>query len=143
MLDFILKYWIQVIFGVIVAAIGLFGRKFWSMYKEKSKSQLREEIRDEISNSINKLSEENQEQNKQIQSIYAGIINLQGISFKSYCRNLLRDDYELTLKDFENCQQEYEAYVALGGNGQGKILFDLVCEKAKSLSNTKKSGTSN
>lgn len=137
MLDFILKYWIQVVFGVIVAAIGLFGRKFWAMYKEKSKTQLREEIREEISSSITKLSDENKQQNEKIQSIYNGIINLQGISFKSYCRNLLRDDYELTLKDFENCQQEYEAYTALGGNGQGKILFELVSEKAKSLSNTK------
>lgn len=149
MAQFIMQYWLEFLFAGIGGAIVLLGKKFWSMYKKENKDGLDQAIQDSINQfnqdlqkTLQQLADENQKQNTQISSVCDGVLNLQGISFKSYCRMLLREDYAITLEEFENCQQEYEVYKSLGGNGQGKMLYDLVCEKAsKSLSDTKKSGT--
>jgi hypothetical protein len=52
MLEFILKYWIQVAFGLIVSGLTICLKKFWTMYK-REKERDREELRKTISEEIN------------------------------------------------------------------------------------------
>jgi hypothetical protein len=57
MLEFILKYWIQVAFGLIVSGITFCLKKFWTMYKkekERDREELRKAISEEIESSLKK-----------------------------------------------------------------------------------------
>lgn len=160
MIQWIVKYWVQVIFGLVVGGLGFLCKKFFDLYITDIKNNMIKEIqkqavqitKDQEENvakliEINKtdirsLMEENNSQNAKIANIYNGVINLQAVSFKCYCRKLLDENYNMTLADFENCQHEYQVYTSLGGNGQGTILYNLVCEKAKNLVQQKeKQGT--
>lgn len=131
MINIITKYWIEFLLGLIVLFLGF----IFKLFKQEGRRWIQKEVRDTLQETISQLTQENKEQNEKIQKIYEGIINLQGVSFKSYCRTLLHDDHNFTLEEFENCQREYEIYTSLGGNGQGTILYNLVCEKAKSIAN--------
>jgi hypothetical protein len=61
MLEFILKYWIQVAFGLIVSGLTICLKKFWTMYKkekERDREELRKTISEEIDTSFKKNHQE-------------------------------------------------------------------------------------
>jgi hypothetical protein len=61
MLEFILKYWIQVAFGLIVSGLTVCLKKFWTMYKkekERDREELRKTISEEIDTSFKKNHQE-------------------------------------------------------------------------------------
>lgn len=106
------------------------------MFQDYMQKQCQSEVEktsSSISEQLEKLSEENKKQNAEIKCIHHGILCLQGIGFRAYCKKLLEEDHEITLEEFETCQEEYQAYHELGGNGKGTALYNLVCEKAKHL----------
>lgn len=134
MLDWIIQYWIAFLFGGII----LFGKKIWNAIKNFIETYIKKKCDEQlqtnnatIQSAINDLCEENKKQNKEIKDIHSSLLIIQGVSFKAYCRQLLRDDHQITLEEFENCQEEYEAYHALGGNGRGTMLFELVKKKSQ------------
>lgn len=136
MLDWMIKYWVQVLFGLIITTVGICRKKIKNWFDNYIENKCKEEIEEHTQSatkSFDELIKENQKQNEQITYIHDGILALQGASFKHYCKQLLKEDYEITMEDFELCQEEYEAYHELGGNGKGTALYNLVCQKAKHL----------
>lgn len=68
----------------------------------------------------------------QIDSIRAGLLSIQGHSFKQRCRELLKPDHEITLTEWESISEDYEAYKGLDGNHNGDTLFAAVKIKYES-----------
>lgn len=149
MLQMITEYWLTWIFGLIAAGLGFICRKIYKLYKSEKNHQKTEEQKafyKGLEDLIEKSSQESQRGDltlqEQINTMQTGILSIQGQNFKRECRELLKPDKEITLKEFEHLQQEHEIYNKLGGNSDGDFLFATVQEKvSNSLSNAKKSGT--
>lgn len=54
-------------------------------------------------NSLEDIKKENMKQNEEIRCIHSGILTLQGVSFRAYCKGLLEEDHEITMEEFETC----------------------------------------
>lgn len=151
MLDFIVKYWLETVFGLIATGLGFLCRYF---YKQMKKEQSRKET--EFQNNLRKDIEKAiaQEHEKTIATITAevgaltvkdnimearlntlldnmttvktGLLSVQGQAFKTQCRELLKSDHEITLPEFEQLSSDHNAYNLLGGNHEGDQLFSLV-----------------
>lgn len=163
MLDFIAKYWLEFLFGIV--ALGLTGltRYFYGLYK-KEKQRLEDEAHEKIIVELkSKISDEHkitaellqterelsqQENDALKQEIYnlndkidvvsGGVLSIQGKQFKDDCRALLKPDHEITLDEFEEIESDHETYNKMGGNHTGDKLFQMVEQKFKnSLSNHK------
>ena len=147
MLTFIAQYWLQVLFGIIVAAGG-FAVKRWAKVEKdrmidsqkKKSEELRREVKDEIVADVNsKMSElrkVNNDQNSQIENLKeqtialaSGVLSLQGNQYKDFCRTLLEQDHEITIDEYEQEEDDYAAYKGLGGNHKGDALHASVVKK--------------
>ena len=135
-LEFILKYWIQVLFGLMVAAIGIFWKriKAWrEAYKKKEAEALKDSIIAEVKVALEDLTKRSDANDKiirqEMDGIRAGLLTIQGVVFKNKCRQLLKEDCKISLEQFENLQSDHAAYNALGGNHTGDELFKLVQKK--------------
>lgn len=151
MLDFIVKYWLQVLFGVIVTVLTGVCRYLYTQIKaERQRKQtdfqmsLREDIQGAIavdheklaasiavelktlSDKDTKFEEQITSLNETMQLIKTGLLSVQGATFKAQCRELLKPEHEITLAEYEQLVQDHHAYNALGGNHDGDQLFGLV-----------------
>lgn len=137
MLEFILKYWLEFLLGVIAAALSLACKKFYSLYKFEKASKTKEN-HEKIENGLKKIINDNAKESnegddvlqKQICALKNGILSLQGRNFKQDCRNLLQEDHTITLEEFEALQAEHNVYKSLGGNHDGDELFEMARKKA-------------
>lgn len=147
MIDFIVKYWLQVFFGLLASGIGVIARHYYRKYKkaiqcQKSKEQeALEKMIDEkitpaiqdITNRINNLETEfikRMESNDKENAILRdGLLSIQGESFKHRCRVLLEENHEVTELEWLQLETDYAAYEKLGGNGQGHELYNAVAHK--------------
>ena len=154
LLDFIVKYWMQFGFGLIVAGLTALSKYFYNLYKKEKLHQKTEEqknfyqeIKDAIgaeraytqdalsvdrekSIACDKVLEEKVSNLKEkIDTLQDGILSIQGRDFKADCRILLQPDHEITLDEYEQIIEEHEVYNNLGGNHKGDELFDLVAHK--------------
>ena len=154
MLDFIVKYWMQFGFGLIVAGLTALSKYFYNLYKKEKSHQKTEEQNNfyqEIKNAITaervvtqNCLDVNQQKSiecdqvldqkvsnlkEKIDMLQDGILSIQGRDFKSDCRALLQPDHEITLDEYEQIIEDHEVYNNLGGNHKGDELFDLVTHK--------------
>ena len=140
MIEWIAKYWLEVLFGLIVAGMGLVIKKIWNMYKNAQTTRQKEE-REEISQEIDKKIEEQNERmakaderitneiqniENSINKIIKGILSVQGQTFRAACRKLLETNHLITVDEYEQMVRDHEAYNSLGGNHIGDNLFKLV-----------------
>lgn len=137
MIEFIIKYWIQTLLTLLVGGLSFLCRKIWKMYKNEQQHQkteeygmLKKELKQTIQESIEASIEGDVDLQNQIDLLKRGILSLHGKNFKQQCHDLLKEEHEITIEEYEGIQQDYDIYTSLGGNGQGKILYNLVCEKA-------------
>ena len=156
MLDFIVKYWLQVLFGIITAGLSALCRHFYVKFKAERKQKetdfqaaLRKDIADaiavehqkitsSIAAEVQKLGEKDsvfEDQistlNQSMKDIKTGLLSVQGTTFKEQCRELLKTEHEITLAEFEQISLDHSAYNGLGGNHDGDQLFALVEIKYK------------
>lgn len=163
MLDFIAKYWLEFLFGIIALGLTGLARYFYGLYK-KEKQRLEDEAHEKIIVELkSKISDEHkitadllqternlskQENDALKQEIYNlndkidvvsdGVLSIQGKQFKDDCRKLLNPDHEITLDEFEEIESDHETYNKMGGNHTGDKLFQMVEQKFRnSLSNCK------
>lgn len=143
MIEFIIKYWLQFLFGLIAAGLGIVCKRFYSLYKaekERNKSDEKQEISKEITNAINRNYELSKQDDTQLQSqinnvhaelmiLKRGILSIQGKDFKKDCKRLLDESHHITFEEFEILQNEHSDYNALGGNHDGDALYGLVVKK--------------
>lgn len=141
--EFIIKYWLEFLFGTIIAIGGVFGKKFISSLKEIHKSRQKaayEEFQHRIhaefiesTEDVRALAQENKNEIKEMKQMMValtqGVLSIHGREFKNQCWDLLEDDHEITLDEYEDISADHEAYNALGGNHEGDRLFSLVQKK--------------
>ena len=134
MLEFILKYWIEVLFGGVVA-IGsfIFKRtlKSYKLERQKEKETLLKDVRKEIRTEFERSNEKETELQSEIKVIKAGLLSVQGRAFKSNCRRLLDQNHDITLEEYEEITKDHDAYNSLGGNHNGDQLYGLVRKKVE------------
>ena len=143
MLDFIVTYWLEFLFGLIAAAVTFLIKQYYSLQK-KVRSQQRDNFEEEIIEAINNpLKKEQEKTNKEIASakeeilkvhkstdiLKTGLLNVQRKNFMEFCYLLLEPDHIITKEEYEDIEEDHEVYNALDGNHKGDELFRVVSEK--------------
>lgn len=145
--EFIIKYWVEFAFGIIVAGIGAFLRRYMKLEKEnrqKEQDDFYLKIKTEIDNGYNKSQEDDVTLQSEINDITGvlkdltrGLLSVQGRQFKEDCKQLLLPEHRLTIDEYQQIIEDHDAYHGLGGNHNGDALFDLVQKKAEKELNIK------
>ena len=66
-----------------------------------------------------------------LKSLKRGLLSVQGRQFKTDCKKLLTEGHTITFEEFQQINEDHQAYHDLGGNHNGDTLFDLVKKKAE------------
>ena len=98
MIEFIQRYWIEVIFGMIVAALSASYRMLSSKLKNKIKEQ---------------------------DAVKEGVLAILHDRLYQACRYFIGVGY-CEIEDMKNIEYLYDAYHSLGGNGTGTELYSRV-----------------
>lgn len=147
--DFIAKYWLEVLFGLIVTGLSVMLRRIWKLYKDaqqKQKDEDHAELLKEVDKKIQR--QENLMQNadeklikqiraleKEVKTISCGILSIQGDSFRRECKHLLEPGHIITIEEFEQITHDHQTYNELGGNHIGDKFFNQVEKKFQSQIN--------
>lgn len=140
MLDFIVKYWLQFLFGLIVTGLSIALKKVWKMYKNaqmaqhnQEKKELLEEMDVKIEQQNQRMVEADNEIKQEIHNIEGsistigqGVLSIQGENFRDMCRKLLEPAHFITIEEYEQIVKEHDVYKSLGGNHTGDKLFEQV-----------------
>ena len=134
MLEFVLKYWIEFLFGGVIA-IGsyMIKRTLKSFRQERAdeKEAFLEGIKDEIRAEFERSNKKETELAEEIKVLKAGLLSIQGRTFQSNCRRLLDPDHDISLEEYEEITKDHDAYNSLGGNHNGDQLYQLVRKKVE------------
>lgn len=134
MLEFVLKYWIEFLFGGVIA-IGsyMIKRTLKSFRQERAdeKEAFLKGIKDEIRAEFERSNKKETELAEEIKVLKAGLLSIQGRTFKSNCRRLLDPDHDISLEEYEEITKDHDAYNSLGGNHNGDQLYQLVRKKVE------------
>ena len=134
MLEFILKYWIEVLFGAAIAIGGYMVKRTLKSYRQErieEKNAFLESIKKEISAEFERSNGKETELAGEIKTLKAGLLSIQGRAFKNNCKRLLDPDHEISLEEYEEITKDHDAYNSLGGNHNGDELFILVRKKVE------------
>ena len=134
MLEFILNYWIEVLFGAVIAIGGYMVKRTLKSYRQDrldEKNAFLESIKKEISAEFERSNSKETELAGEIKTLKAGLLSIQGRAFKNNCKRLLDPDHEISLEEYEEITKDHDAYNSLGGNHNGDELFILVRKKVE------------
>lgn len=143
MIDFIVKYWVEFLFGLIISgatvAYNFISRQIKKNRQEQFDSQLDTlyvKITDSFNEKMTPLQEEDKHINSQIDQLHNdlevmrdGILSLHRRRFVDDCRKLLNQESEITQEDYERLKREHRTYNALGGNHEGDEMYNLFLKK--------------
>lgn len=145
--EFILKYWVEVIFGLIVSGLSFACRRYWKLWRAEQQHQKTEEQEafydgilkkiderfEETNNRItaldNKVEKNVQTSNAQQEILKEGLLSVQGNNFKRQCKALLEPTHKISETEWLQHQIDFEAYERLGGNDDGHDLHNAVAHK--------------
>lgn len=134
MLEFILKYWIEFLFGLVIAGGGFIIKRTLKSYKQERAAEKKEflkEIQKEIQAEFVRSDKKETELQNEIKILKNGLLSIQGRTFKSNCKKLLEEDHEISLEEYEEITKDHDAYNSLGGNHNGDQLYQLVRQKVE------------
>ena len=141
LLEFVIKYWVEFAFGLIVTGGGYFVRRYLKMREDeqnRERTKFYDNFKKDIFIKYDEIKKESEngdlELQKQLDLLRKGILSLQKKEFFKECQALLEEDHELTLDEYQQCIEDHDAYNGLKGNHRGDSLFALVQEKAKHIS---------
>ena len=141
LLEFVIKYWVEFAFGLIVTGGGYFVRRYLKMREDeqnRERTKFYDNFKKDIFIKYDEIKKESEngdlELQKQLDLLRKGILSLQKKEFFKECQALLEEDHELTLDEHQQCIEDHDAYNGLKGNHRGDSLFALVEEKAKHIS---------
>ena len=147
MLDFFIKYWVEWVCGLVAAGIVLFAKHYvklqkkaledaWRKKEEAAKDEVIKKLEGELETEIKKSEEADDEMKEQIEglsylidNLTQGVLSIQGKQFRDICLYLLDPDHIISIQEYEQFEEDYAAYKALGGNHRGDALHDRVVEK--------------
>lgn len=142
LLEFIVKYWLQFALGLIASCLTFGIKKYYSIKKkefELERLALREAIIKDIDEKLKVEMEKSNAEDERIRadmnrldvtmkSLIQGLLSVQGKNFREECERLLFEDY-INVVDYEQFEEDYAAYKALGGNHRGDALHARVVDK--------------
>ena len=134
MLEFILKYWIEVLFGAVIAVGSYMIKRTLKSFRQEradEKEAFLDGIKAEIRAEFERSNKKENELQEEIKILKAGLLSIQGRTFKSNCRRLLDQNHEITLEEYEEITKDHDAYNSLGGNHNGDQLYLLVRKKVE------------
>lgn len=134
MLEFILKYWIEFLFGLVIAGGGFIIKRTLKSYKQEradEKKEFLKEIQKEIQAEFVRSDKKETELQNEIKILKNGLLSIQGRTFKSNCKKLLEENHEISLEEYEEITKDHDAYNSLGGNHNGDQLYQLVRQKVE------------
>lgn len=134
MLEFVLKYWIEFLFGLVIAVGSFMIKRTLQSYRQEradEKESFLDGIKAEIRAEFERSNKKENELAEQIKVLKAGLLSIQGRTFKSNCRRLLDPDHEISLEEYEEITKDHDAYNSLGGNHNGDQLYMLVRKKVE------------
>lgn len=134
MLEFVLKYWIEFLFGGVIAIGSYMVKRTLKSFRQEradEKEAFLEGIKGEIRAEFERSNKKETELAEEIKVLKAGLLSIQGRTFKSNCRRLLDPDHEISLEEYEEITKDHEAYNSLGGNHNGDQLYQLVRKKVE------------
>lgn len=143
MTDFIFKYWLEAVFGLIVSGLGFACRHYWKLWKNEQNHQKSEEQKIFYDDILSKIDERNKKLEKKIDALTTrinehdeeysvlkeGLLSVQGANFKRQCKILLDQEHKITEAEWLQLNMDYQAYEKLGGNGAGHEMYDAVVHK--------------
>lgn len=143
MIDFIVKYWVEFLFGLIISGAtvtyNFIARQLKKNRQEQFDNQLNTlyvKISDSINEKMTFLQEEDKHINTRIDQLHNdleimrdGILSLHRRRFVDDCRKLLNQESEITQEDYERLKREHRTYNALGGNHEGDEMYNLFLKK--------------
>lgn len=143
MIDFIVKYWVEFLFGLIISgatvAYNFIARQIKKNRQEQVNNQLDTlyvKITDSFNEKMTALQEEDKNINNRIDQLHNdleimrdGILSLHRRRFVDDCRKLLNQESEITQEDYERLKREHRTYNALGGNHEGDEMYNLFLKK--------------
>ena len=152
--EFILKYWVEVVFGLIVSGLSFACRRYWKLWRAEQQHQKTEEqkafyddIIEKIDERFEKIDERFKEMNNRITALdnkveknvqtseaqqeilKEGLLSVQGNNFKRQCKALLEPTHKISETEWLQHQIDFEAYERLGGNDDGHDLHNAVAHK--------------
>ena len=152
--EFILKYWVEVIFGLIVSGLSFACRRYWKLWRTEQQHQKTEEqeafydgILEKIDERFEKIDERFEEMNNRITALdnkveknvqtsdaqqeilKEGLLSVQGNNFNRHCKAILETTHKITETEWLQHQIDFEAYERLGGNDDGHDLHNAVAHK--------------
>ena len=151
LIDFIVKYWVEVLFGLISGVIAFIVRHHFKLIVkdrkrhetdlldsidkkfEKQNDYMTNQIKEcysNLTNVVKNLEESSIEGDsrihREIDIIKDGILSVEGRAFRNECRRLLEEGHVITLNEYEAILAEHVTYNNLGGNHEGDGLFSMV-----------------
>lgn len=147
--EWILKYWVEILFSAIVGTITLLYKRFLGIHKKeqaegrrKFKDEIKQEVKESIKAEFQEEFEKNAARDQQIATtltnidssikvITQGLLSVQRRTFKEDCERLLDPNHIITLDEYQQITNDHDIYNALGGNHNGDQLFALIEEKVK------------
>lgn len=145
--EFILKYWVEVVFGLIVSGLSFACRRYWKLWRAEQQYQKTEEQKAFYNGILEKIDERFEETNNRITALdnkveknvqtseaqqeilKEGLLSIQGNNFKRQCKALLEPTHKITETEWLQHQIDFEAYERLGGNDDGHDLHNAVAHK--------------
>ena len=135
MADFIAKYWLEVLFGIIVAILGVIQKKLQKelkAYKALVKKEQQEKLEQQIDLKLEPILEDIEEIRKHVTERDMENDTKLNLIISSYrfrliqlCKIYLKQGY-LTTEQYEQINEFYDLYFKLGGNGQAKEFYEQV-----------------
>lgn len=108
------------------------------MNRQKEQNDFYNKIKSEIDKGYGQSQKDDETLQSEINDITGvlkglkrGLLSVQGRQFKSDCRKLLKEDHIISFEEFQQINEDHEAYHELGGNHNGDALFELVKKKAE------------
>lgn len=156
LIEFIAKYWLEVLFGLICSGVTFAIRHHLKLAKQ-DKERHEKDLIDAIQAKMDEQSKETKQQmaecysnlisvvreydeksrladehmQEEIDVIKDGMLSIEGRAFKNDCRRLLEETHIITLDEYEALVAEHMVYNSLGGNHEGDALFSMVEIKYK------------
>lgn len=143
MLDFVTKYWVEFLFGLIGSAVIWWIKRFYSLTQERhlqNQKDFKNALIEVFDKRIEEMSKESEVADQglradmevlslEIENLTSGVLSLQRKNFIIMCHALLEPAHTITIEEFEELEEEHVIYKQLGGNHKGDSLHKSVVAK--------------
>lgn len=131
MVEFIVKYWVQFLFGLLIAGATALIKHHYSLLAKDIKRSIADREESMKETFFSTMEEKIKPLEKKIDLLTQGSLSLQRISLIRRCDMLLEKDHVITQEEWDDLNVRHDVYNSLGGNHDGDRKFTDVETKYK------------